>query len=307
MKHLFLINPAAGKYDHTAELKPQIEAAMAARGWDYAIEITRQPRHAQALVNREAERGEPLRVYACGGDGTLNEAAAGAAGKPHVAVTQFPIGSGNDFIKLFGAGREQFFTLENLFDADEKPMDAIRCNGRWCLNICSIGLDARVGTSIARYKRLPLVTGTGAYYMSAVTEVVRGVHQPFTVTLDGEPFCDRELTLVCICNGRWYGGSFDPVPTALPDDGLLDVLLVEPVSRLRVAAVIGKYAAGRYAEYPQLITHRQCTSLDIHLDRETTVNLDGEVLRTDHAQIELVPQCLRIFYPKGLSWEPEEV
>jgi YegS/Rv2252/BmrU family lipid kinase len=302
MKHLFLINPAAGKYDHTAELRPVIEAAMTARGLDYAIEVTQRPRHAQALVKAYAADGQPLRVYACGGDGTLNEAAAGAVGLPHVAVTQFPFGSGNDFIKLFGEGRERFFSLDQLLDADEAVIDMIRCNDRWCMNICSIGLDARIGTSIAQYKRLPLVTGKGAYFLSTAVNVVRGIHQHYTVSLDGAEPLDQDFTMVCICNGRWYGGSFNPVPTALPDDGLLDVLLVEPVSRLQVATVIGKYAQGNYAQRPDIIRHHQCRSIHMTMEPNTTINIDGELILADHADIELVPQSLHIFYPKGLHW-----
>ncbi len=304
MKHLFLINPAAGKYDHEAQLRPEIVSAMEQRGWDYAIETTKQPRHAQALVKQYAASGQPLRVYACGGDGTLNEAASGAIGLPHVAVTQLATGSGNDFIKLFGKGREKFFSLDNLLDAEQTAIDAIRCNGRWCVNICSIGLDARIGTSIARYKRLPLVTGKSAYLISALVNVLRGTHQHFTVELDGEAVCNQQLTMVCMCNGRWYGGSFNPVPTAVPDDGLLDVLLVKAVSRVRVAAVIRKYANGQYADYPELISHHRCRNLRITVDTPTSINLDGELLLDDHADIALVPKCLNIFYPKGLSWQP---
>jgi diacylglycerol kinase family enzyme len=108
--------------------------------------------------------------------------------------------------------------------------------------------------------------------------------------------------MVCICNGRWYGGSFNPVPTALPDDGLLDVLLVEPVSRLQVATVIGKYAQGNYAQRPDLIRHHQCRSIRMTMEPNTTINIDGELILADHADIELVPQSLHIFYPKGLHW-----
>ncbi|MCD8143750.1 MAG: diacylglycerol kinase family lipid kinase [Oscillospiraceae bacterium] len=306
MKHLFIINPAAGKYDHAAELRPVIRAAMTGRGLDYAVEITSGPRHAEQLVRQYAAEGTLLRVYACGGDGTLNEVASGAAGCSHVAVTQLPLGSGNDFIKLFGAGRSRFSSLDELLDPEVSAMDMIRCNDRWCMNICSLGLDARIGTSIARYRRLPLVTGAGAYLISTVVCVVQDVHQHFVLELDGQKRFDQRFTMVCICNGRWYGGSFNPVPTALPDDGLLDVLAVAPVSRLTVATVIGKYAKGRYAEYPELIAHYRCRSLRLTADRPTDVNLDGELILTEQAEIRLVPKCLNFFYPKGLSWQPAE-
>lgn len=105
-----------------------------------------------------------------------------------------------------------------------------------------------------------------------------------------------------MCNGRWYGGGFNPVPEAEPDDGLLDVLLVKKVSLLQVAAVIGKYQKGKYADYPALIRHERCTELTIRCDTPSVVNIDGEALHTDFLDISLKPKALRFFYPKGLTY-----
>ena len=88
-----------------------------------------------------------------------------------------------------------------------------------------MGFDARIGTEIGRYKRLPLVSGTGAYLLSTGVNFIRGIHEHYVVDVDGQHF-DGNQTLMCIANGRYYGGSFNPVPDAEPDDGLLDVLLV---------------------------------------------------------------------------------
>jgi diacylglycerol kinase family enzyme len=61
--------------------------------------------------------------------------------------------------------------------------------------------------------------------------------------------------MVTACNGRYYGGGFNPVPQAEPDDGILDFLIVKEVSRLNVASMVGKYSKGRYAELPEIITY----------------------------------------------------
>ena len=108
--------------------------------------------------------------------------------------------------------------------------------------------------------------------------------------------------MICICNGRWYGGGFNPVPTAEPDDGLLDVLVVDKVNLLQVASVIGNYQKGQYADYPELIRHVRCSSLRIECAQESVVNVDGEAYRTSDAQITLLPQAIRFFYPKGLTY-----
>ena len=101
MKHVFIINPAAGKYDHTEEYSGRIAAACASRGLDYEICVSEEPGCCRDLAREAASRGGEVRIYACGGDGTLNEVVNGVVGFDNVAVTHFPGGSGNDTIKIF--------------------------------------------------------------------------------------------------------------------------------------------------------------------------------------------------------------
>ena len=300
MKHIFIVNPAAGKSDRTAEYREMIDAAFAPRGLRYELLVSNAPGECRTLARQAAQSGEEVRLYACGGDGTLNEVVNGVVGYGNAAVTHFPGGSGNDTIKIFD-DPAAFTSIERLLDAEEARFDLIRCNGSYALNVLSIGFDARVGTDIARFKRLPLVSGKGAYILSILANILSGRSAHYAVELNGETI-DAEQTLICVCNGRWYGGGFNPVPEAEPDDGLLDVLLVKKVSLLQVAAVIGKYQKGTYADYPALIRHERCTALTIRCDSESVVNIDGEALYTDALDISLVPKALRFFYPKGLTY-----
>ena len=180
--------------------------------------------------------------------------------------------------------------------------DLIRCNDSYALNVLSIGFDARVGTDIARFKRLPLVSGKGAYILSIFSNMLHGLTADYTVTLDsGEVFSGRK-TMICVCNGRWYGGSFNPVTDSEPDDGILDVLVVEKVNLLQVATVVGDYQKGRYQDHPTLIRRCPCRSLRIECAKKSVVNVDGEAVYTTDAKIEVVPQAIRFFYPKGLTY-----
>lgn len=299
MRHLFLINPAAGKRDHTREFQAQI--ATACSGLEYEVQVSQKPGDITRLARQAAQSGGPLRIYACGGDGTLNEVVNGVVGFPHVAVTHFPGGSGNDFIKIF-RDTTPFFQLEALLDPAEAEFDLITCNEDYALNVCSLGLDARIAAEASRYKRLPLVTGSGAYVLSALVNTVKGIHRPYRIILDGEVL-DGEFTLVFAGNGRWYGGGFHPMPDADPCDGLLDVLLIQPVSRLQVAAIIGKYKAGRYAEYPALIRHVRTRHLEVQCPVPVEINLDGELRWAQTVQIGVAKEKIRFFYPKTLTWK----
>lgn len=301
MKHIFIINPVAGPRDRTKDYTEVIEKSCKTRGLDYEIHISQAPGHCTELARQAAQTGQEVRLYACGGDGTLNEVAAGAAGYDNACVTVFSGGSGNDFVKLF-SDPSAFYDLERLLDSEEILFDLIKCNDDYSLNICSVGLDARIGTDVSRYKRLPFLSGFRAYAVSTVVNVIRGIAEHYVVEIDGQRF-DGKKTMICACNGRFYGGGFNPVPEADPTDGFMDVLLVEPVSRLKVAQVVGKYKNGHYRQLPQYIRYFRTKSLKIICDQDTSINLDGELRVAREVEFSIAPEKLRFFYPKGLILE----
>ena len=301
MRHIFIINPAAGSRDRTQDYSVAIHELCHSRDLDYRIEVSARPGDCARIAREAALTGEEVRLYACGGDGTLNEVAAGAAGFPNASVTVFSGGSGNDFVKLFSEPKA-FFDLERLLDPEEATFDLIDCNGDISLNICSVGLDARIGTDVAAYKRLPFLHGFKAYAASTVVNVIRGISEHYIVEVDGETV-DGEFTFVCVCNGRFYGGGFNPVPEADPSDGLLDVLLVEKVTRRQVPGLIGKYKNGRYKELPHLVRHIRTGRVRIRCDKATPVNLDGELRTAQVVDLKVSEKKIRFFYPKGLIWQ----
>jgi len=305
MNHLFIINPAAGSRDRTESCRKKIEEVFIPRNIPYRIEVSSAPGECCRIAREAAQTGEEYRIYSCGGDGTLNEIISGIAGYPNVSVTMFAGGSGNDFIRLF-SDPSAFQDLEQLLDCKEANFDLIKCNDRYSMNICSVGLDARIGTDVANYKRIPLLSGFRAYALSAVVNIIRGIAKHFVVEINGERF-DEDFTMISICNGRFYGGGFNPVPEADPSDGVLDVLLVKKVSRLQAATVVGKYKAGRYKELPHIVRHIRTTSLKVICDKPSSIQLDGELLLTDTAEFSVSEHKIRFFYPKSLTWEAEKV
>ena len=304
MKHLFIINPAAGSRDRTQKYTEEIRTVCQSKGLDYEIAVSKAPGNCMELTRAAAQTGQDCRIYACGGDGTLNEVAAGAAGFDNVAVTVFSGGSGNDFVKLFNE-TDPFFRLDRLLDCEETTFDLIRCNEDISLNICSVGLDARIGTDVSRYKRIPLLQGFRAYVASTLINVLKGISEHYVVHINGEVI-DGEKTMICACNGRFYGGGFNPVPDADPCDGLMDVLVVEKVSRLKVAQVVGKYKNGQYKKLPELIRHFRTDSFKIICDKETPINLDGELRMGKEIVFSIAKEKLRFFYPKGLVFNHKQ-
>ncbi len=309
-KHVFIINPAAGKHDGTNSAAAGISAAARRLGADYEILTTEYPRHAIELVREKAAEyeGRAVRFYACGGDGTLNEVAAGAAGLENVSVTAYPIGSGNDFIRLFGADKSAFLDLERLMRGKELDLDYIQSDCGFCLNVFSIGVDARIADGMQKYKRIPALQGTAAYNISTVENLIRGLHEPYGVEVDGQCL-DGEYTLVLAGNGRYYGGGANPVPEADPTDGLLDVLLVKAVDLLTAAKVIGAYKAGRHRTLPRYIQHLRAKEMTVYHQKgkEMVINLDGEIAHASRTTLRVSGQKLRFAVPEGLTLLPPRI
>ena len=301
MKHIFIINPAAGKFDKTADYTTKIEAAC--RGLDYEIAVSREPGDCTRIAREAARSGEEVRLYACGGDGTLNEVVAGAAGYDNAAVTCFVGGSGNDFVKIFD-DREAFKDIDRLLDAETATFDLIDCNGQPALNICCVGLDSRIGADMIRFKRLPLVSGSMAYILPILTNLFKGISEHYIVDVNGERI-DDEMTFVCVANARYYGGGFYAMPDAQPDDGMLDILLVKKIRLWQVPSALAKYKAGRYRELGKLARYIRTDRITIRADRDGPVNIDGEIRMARNVQMKLSDKKIRFFYPKGLKYSAE--
>ena len=182
-----------------------------------------------------------------------------------------------------------------------RKLDLVDCNGRYGINICSVGIDARVGADVHKYSNIPLIGGATGYVVSLVVNVLKGVTQKFRVTI-GDMVIDKKITLACICNGRFYGGGFNPVPDALPDDGILDSIIVEPVSRFKVAQIVGRYASGRFREFPEIFKHYRGDGMEIESERKFVVNIDGETMFTKKVVFKLIPKSLNFVFPSKMQY-----
>ncbi len=301
MKHAFIINPSAGKSDSRRRIYAMAEALRERHGLDVECMLTASAGHATALARGLAESSGEVRLYACGGDGTVNEVANGIAGYANAAMTCIPVGTGNDFLKNFGADYEKFLDAENLWDGAAQPLDLIDCNGRCCLTIACSGVDARIGESVHKFSAYPHMSGRGSYLMSvAVNGVFGRIGRRWTVWLDDEKIED-EFALVSVCNGRYYGGGSTPVPEARMNDGVLHTVLVRNVGKLRFARLFPAYSAGNYKELPrELVRVSTAKAVRIHSDDgDITTCLDGESLHGRDVTLRLSEKKLNFFGPAG--------
>ena len=302
MKHVFIINPNAGKRDSRQRIYDMAEALREKHGLEVQCVLTKKQGHATELARKLCESGEELRFYACGGDGTVNEVANGVIGYDNAAMTVIPVGTGNDFLKNFGADAARFEDAENLWDGPQFPMDAIDVNGRIALTIACSGIDARVAADVHKYSESPLLDGKSSYIASlAVNFLFKGIASHWTVTLDDQVMED-DFSLVSVCNGRYYGGGFMPVAEARMDDGVLNTLVVKKVTRLTFAKFVGPYSKGEYRKFPEYAHCSTPKVVHIHSAKPDIITcLDGESVTNSDVTIRMSEKKLNFFGPEGCS------
>lgn len=312
MRHVFIINPAAGKGKALEIIKPQIEKICAENGLDYEIYVTTAQGDGQAYVRKCAEAGEEIRFYACGGDGTIYEVVNGAFGFENAQTAAVPLGSGNDFIRLFGT-KDIFLDLNNVVCGTPTKLDVIKCGDQIAINQCSMGLDAEVCAKQAYFKKIPLLKGEAAYVAALLYCFLKKVNSEFTVTIDDdEPFTSTVLFAVG-ANSRWYGGGFKAAPKAMPNDGELDFIIVKKtMNRLKLLSLIGKYKRGEHLGWDVTIFKRG-SKIKIHSDKPAAVNVDGECDYVNDSVFEIIKDGMTFVVPKNSpffelrkEWEKEE-
>ena len=301
MRHIFIINPTAGKKDCTARLMAMAKNMEAKHGVNVECILTTRPGHATETTRTIAQTGENVRFYVCGGDGTINEVANGIAGIATAAMTCIPVGTGNDFLKNFGDKAELFNDAENLWGGPQFALDAIDCNGRLALTIACSGFDAQVAEDVHTYGKSPMLGGQGSYIASlAINFLVRGLDHRWTVTVDGKSVSGI-FVLAAVCNGRHYGGGFMPVPQAKMDDGVLNVLLMDKINRGAFLRFVGNYKNGeheKFQRYAQVTTAKEVI-IESRSGEDIITCLDGEIVRSKRAVIRLSDKKVNVFGPVG--------
>ncbi len=305
MEHIFIINPVAGRTNAAGELEPRIRQACRELDVSARVEVTQAAGDAAATAREMAARGRPVRLYACGGDGTLNEVLQGAASHPWVEVACLPLGSGNDFVRNFPRTMDQFLDVKAQIRGRARAMDVIRTDRGYCAAICSAGLDAQVAYGIPKFRRLPLCGGTMAYKLSILQQVMGPLGRRLVLEIDGKRI-EQECLMAAVCNGSTYGGGFYAAPQASLTDGLLDVVVVRRIGRLRIARVLGLYKEGKHVRNGQIIPELRDVIWTVRARRvaihpadggNIVVNRDGECVPLPGLEAQVVPGAVRFVLP----------
>lgn len=250
----------------------------------------------------EKHPGEEVRFVACGGDGTVNEVFNGAVGKPNVSVSCYPCGSGNDFVKAFG-GAERFMDVGKLVTAGTQKLDLLKVGKRYSDNVVNFGFDTTVAITINKEREKTGHGSKNAYTKGVVTALLTSMKNQFTVKADGEVLNPDGKALLCtLANGQYVGGSFHCAPRAKTDDGLIEVCLIKPISRLRFVKILTPYTNGQHLDdekMKDIVVYRQARKVEIEAPEGFAYSLDGEIIYENYFTVEIAEKVLDLAVPEG--------
>ena len=301
MKHIFVYNPAAGR-DSAADVAELQEKIKEFEGEiTYEFHPTKAPGDAALFVRERAlaEPEEKLRFYACGGDGTANEVLHGIVGLSNASMTCYPCGSGNDYVKYYG-GKKRFRDLRALLYGTEVPVDIMKIGDRYALNVTNFGFDTAVARTMSQVKHKWLIGGKNAYTTGIVKALFTAMKTKCTVWVDGEQLNNGKILLCTVANGKYVGGAFCCAPHSQNNDGLLEVCLVKPLSRLTFVNLVDSYKKGKHLDddrFTRYIEYRRGKSVRVEAEPGFAYTLDGEIVENHSFTIEICPGAIAFAVP----------
>lgn len=298
MEYVFYVNPTAGKGKRQKEIISEVNKYFSDKADKFRIHITKFAGDAKADAEKTAQSGEKVRMFACGGEGTVFEVVNGVYGYDNVEVGVIPCGSANDFLKFFES-RDSFLDIDSQINGRTFAMDMIKADDRYCLNGCSVGMDAMVARDMKIFKRWPLVSGSMAYTLAIVKIFLGKLGISINISVDGEPFKKAECLFAVLANAPYYGGGYKGAPDAVPNDQSLDFTLVDKISKTKILKFLPLYKKGDHKNL-DCCTVRRCRSIEFTSDKPIAVNLDGEIVESKNMRFELVEKAINFLVPRGV-------
>jgi YegS/Rv2252/BmrU family lipid kinase len=286
-----LVNPhSAG--GQTLKLLPEVERALRGRSIPYRVVRTRSLGHGISEARSAAESGEIPVVMS--GDGLVGQV-GGALAETDATMGIIPGGRGNDLARVLGIPPDPTGAVAVLAEGNTKRIDVGEANGHRFLGVASCGFDSDANR-IANEARL--VRGNLVYAYAAIRALIAWRPAMFTLILDGgDPISYRGYS-VATGNSRAFGGGMFIAPHAELDDGLLDVITVSDVSKLRYIRGLPKAFKGNHLDNDE-VSERRAATVEIRADRDFAVFADGEHLTDLPAAVSVLPQALRVIAPPG--------
>lgn len=316
MKHLIIVNGGAGSIKDTEAFKKEIDSAFV--GLNYEIYETTGPRSVIPFLKEYlSKNNDILRVYACGGDGTIHEVVNAIAEFDNVQLAVYAAGTGNDFVKIYSEkqdydsivkekmGAKRFQDWKALVNGDVVDIDISKMTGPsmkepwYSINVINFGFDAIVGAKGNENKAKGIKNPYGP--RAIIPAILGGRFNNIIVKADGEQLNKKKMLLASLGQGQWVGGQYHASPKSDNTDGLIDVVMLKCMSLMRLMIqYFGRYTRGEHLDNEKLmkrIVYRRAKQIEIIGKKDIDICVDGEIIRGKEFKVEVLPKAIKFVLP----------
>jgi diacylglycerol kinase (ATP) len=290
-----VVNPSAGK-GRALELLPQVVGTLRDGGADLEILLSRDFAEARTMIRQAVEDAvEVLAVM--GGDGMMHlgintSAVAHRSGDNRTILGMIPAGTGNDLCRGIGLDPRDAVAAAAVIAAGyTRSIDLARVGGTYVGAVLATGFDALVNR---RANQMAWPRGSARYALAVMAELRVFSPLHYRLTFDGN-VREQQAMMVAVGNTNSYGGGMLICPAADPYDGLLDVTIIHPVSRLKLLRLFPELYSGKFVRDPCV---EQLQVREVTVEGTGLVGFgDGELIAAAPLRVCSVPGALPIFVP----------
>jgi diacylglycerol kinase (ATP) len=303
MKAAVIINPKSAS-GNTVKMWREIQASIQRSLGTIEVLMTEYPHHATSIAKDIATKKDLDCLIIMGGDGSIHEVVNGLMDEkgnvinPKLKVGILNSGRGCDFIRTLGIPVIAGEAVSKLVDGHTKAVDVgqikIHRHGNtethYFINSFSYGLGGEVAKNIQRNESM--FSPTTTYFLASTMGFLKS--RPFEIefSINGEKPYVSECMNIFVMNGRYSGGGMHWAPPGRLDDGLLDLIVVEKISKLKLAMVTPKVYDGTFLSVKE-VKHNQVKSVRMKAKIDLALEMDGEVTQGKDIEISVIPKAIQ--------------
>jgi len=300
---MFVVNPVSGN-GRTYKKWLAVERELRLKGYAFSVRFTEAPLHA-SRITAEALQSTYTHIIAVGGDGTINEVLNGFYYEPNLlnkeaALSVIPMGTGSDFSRILPISSQLGYIEKLLNEGEEQRCDVVQATykdwdgmeaSRYYINIADIGIGSE--TVYRVNQRSKAWGGFLSFFSAALISVFKFENPILSVEVDGQEFYSGASSLVAISNGKYFGGGFMIAPQAQINDGKMDIMVFEGLTKTECLALIPSLYKGTHVDYPRL---RIASGQEVRVRsvQKIYLELDGESPGTGDVVFKILPSDLKL-------------
>ncbi len=303
MKVFCVVNPvSAGK--KTLGEWPIFEKQLVELGYSFDWTFTEYPEHATLITREKLKQGYDL-IVSVGGDGTMNEVVngffeAGEAINKDACLAVFSRGTGCDFIRTIGItkGFEDFAELlkrRRINTLDVGRVSYTKESGQTAsklfLNISDVGLGGETTLRVNKTKKH--LKGFLAFLIGAMLTILKYRNKRMRLEIDGKVIKDENINSIIVANAKYFGGGMLISPESVPNDGLLDIIVLGSMNTFELIRDFHLIYKGEHLTHPK-VSHYRGQKIKVTSEPYGLLEIDGEQPGITPAEFEIIPQAIHV-------------